>query len=238
MPTRRSNTRNTGQHVQFHATERDLPRARAYLARQGIDYKGNRPKQAQRLANKVARQVAAGLLPSRPDARGHGLTPEHPGRKPRQRLATATPRRRAPAGQPPLKHGTPQEYHAATRQEPYRKMSNGVELYETSSAKRLRRIINFLAAIDPDGRADLEVTYADGTKAPFFTGADHKRNGRHAINISVLKEMLDDIAGDMEALLEDIAGDEDYPVEPGEGGIVNYLLTFYPSAPRQSGRAA
>ena len=215
----------------FHATESDLPKARVYLASQGIDYTGSSPQQAQRLANKVFQQVRAGLAPSRTAARGHAATPEHPGRAPRQRLATATPQR-APS-EAPLRVGTPQEYAAVgSRHNTYAQMPNGVEIYGTSSERRLSSIIGFSADAANDGqggRIDIEVTYADGTKQTLFTGADHKRNGTHAIDAATLRERVADFDGDLGDYLEYVIEDSGSEVGPaGSGGIVSYAVTFYP----------
>lgn len=213
----------------FAATPADMERARDYLAQRGIAYKGHSPRQAQRLGNNIARQEAAGFLPNRPAARGHGSTPEHPGRTVRQRY-TPPPavREAAPkAAGKSLKAGTPTQYRAVHERVPNtHEAVAGREIYGTGSEKRATDIINFLPV--EGGRVDIVVTYADGTEQKLFSGADHKRNGEHAIDAQALADKLKDYNGSLDDLIGDVADESQYEESTGVGGIVSYTITFYP----------
>lgn len=218
----------------FKATASDLPRAREYLAQRGIEYRGHSPKQAQRVANAVAKQEAAGLIANRAAARGHGATPEHPGRKPRKPFSPPKAEREkqpAAAGKE-LKVGTRREYqrvhHAIPKNQRYQQFPDGQEIYKTTSGHRAGEIIRFEASAYEGKRIDIEVTYENGVTHRFFVGDDHKRNGEHAIDAKVLAEKLDAAGGNMERLIFDTTDSNRSDTYPPVGvPILSYTINVY-----------
>lgn len=216
----------------FRATEADVPRVREYLRERGIEYRGNSPEQARRIGNAVAKQEAAGLIANRPAARGHGSTPEHPGRKPTTFKPPQSEREQQPAAAgKELKIGTQREYqrvhYSIPQEQRYQQFPDGQEIYRTTSGNRASAIVRFEASAYEGKRIDIEVTYADGTKQRLFTGADHKRNGEHAIDAKVLEEMLEDYDGDWDDFIADYADDDAYSDDQGGGGVVAYSINVY-----------
>lgn len=217
----------------FKATDSDMERARDYLAQRGIDYKGDSPKQAQRLANGLYKQESAGYVFNRAAARGHGSTPEHPGRSVRTfQPAPERAKEQAAVAGKELKVGTTRQYDIVH----YKPVNEKVEYPDgersySGSAAYAREGVKDAAFLG--GRVEVQVTYADGRTQDLFTGADHKRNGTHAIDAATLQEMYQDYLeenpdGDWEDFIDDFAGDEAYEDSQGTGGAVSYTVSFHP----------
>ena len=218
----------------FRATDSDLPRARDYLAQRGIEYRGHSPQQAQRIANGVAKQEAAGLIANRAAARGHGATPEHPGRAPRKAFSPPKSEREkqpAAAGKE-LKVGTRREYqrvhYAIPKEQRYQEFADGQKVYKTESGNRAAEIVRFEASAYEGKRIDIEVTYENGLTHRFFVGDDHKRNGEHAIDAKVLVEKLAAAGGNMERLIFDTTDSNRSDTYPPVGiPILAYSINVY-----------